>query len=110
MNKICTDVSQSKKLLELGVDVNTADMIYNILGEPYVRNDTPIDEYHTPAWSLVALLKLIPNWQMQTQDNGIGILFGCKECIKIIDADTPIDAAFEMVVWLKENDKLWHKN
>ena len=98
--KICTSIEQSKKLLELGVDVNTADMIYNILGEPYVRNDTPIDEYHTPAWSLVALLKLIPNC----------ILFGCKECIKIIDADTPIDAAFEMVVWLKENDKLWHKN
>lgn len=43
---------------------------------------------------------------MQTQDNGIGILFGCKECIKIIDADTPLDAAFEMVCWLKENGKI----
>jgi hypothetical protein len=28
MNKICTSIEQSKKLLELGIDVNTADMYY----------------------------------------------------------------------------------
>ena len=28
MNKICTSIEQSKKLLELGIDVNTADMDY----------------------------------------------------------------------------------
>ena len=37
MNKICTTIEQSKKLIELGVDVNTVDMIHNILGESYVR-------------------------------------------------------------------------
>jgi hypothetical protein len=29
MNKICTDLSQSKKLMELGIDVSTADMRYS---------------------------------------------------------------------------------
>jgi len=28
MNKICTSIDQSKKLIELGIDVNTADMCY----------------------------------------------------------------------------------
>ena len=29
MNKICTSFKQSKKLIELGTDVNTADMHYS---------------------------------------------------------------------------------
>lgn len=29
MNKICTSIEQSKKLIELGIDVNTADMFWN---------------------------------------------------------------------------------
>jgi len=28
MNKICTDINQSKKLIELGIDVSTADMYW----------------------------------------------------------------------------------
>ena len=28
MNNICTSVEQSQKLIELGIDVNTADMYY----------------------------------------------------------------------------------
>ena len=30
MAKICTSQEQSKKLIELGVDVNTADMYYDV--------------------------------------------------------------------------------
>ena len=30
MNKICTSIEQSKKLIELGIDVNTADMYYDV--------------------------------------------------------------------------------
>lgn len=29
MNKICTSFKQSKKLIELGIDINTADMHYS---------------------------------------------------------------------------------
>ena len=31
MNKICTTIEQSQKLIELGVDVNTADMRYGYI-------------------------------------------------------------------------------
>jgi hypothetical protein len=106
--------------MELGIDVNTADMHYStwtiLNGGEYILSPNQgetIEELQEdygnqviPAWSLSALLGLIPNWQMQTQDIGIGILFGCKECIKIIDADIPINAAFEMICWLKENNKI----
>ena len=60
MNKICTSIEQSQKLIELGIDVNTADIIYNVLDESYIRHDTSIDKYHRPAWSLSALIELMP--------------------------------------------------
>lgn len=125
MDKICTSLEQSQKLIELGIDANTADMVYLrvyigeerdyiLLIDSYPEEYTekgdgsliPVYDEHIPAWSLTALLELIPNWQMQTQDNGIGILYGCKEEIKIIEGETPLDAAFEIVCWLKENKKL----
>lgn len=28
MNKICTSIEQSKKLIELGIDINTADFMW----------------------------------------------------------------------------------
>lgn len=31
MNKICTSIEQSKKLIELGIDINTADMFWDLL-------------------------------------------------------------------------------
>ena len=66
MNKICTSIEQSKKLIELGIDINTADMFclttdksrLHILAEnleKYSRWDC------MPAWSLTALLELIPS-------------------------------------------------
>lgn len=110
MNKICTTIEQSKKLIELGVDVNTADMYWWYGGKIYYVEAIDDGDFNkesdTPAWSLSALLELIPNWQMQTQDNGIGILYCCKEEIKIIEGETPLDAAFQMVVLLKENGKI----
>ena len=60
--KICTDIAQSKKLIELGIDKTTADMMWvnDGLGEPFlaVFNDNINDE-DVPAWSLSALLNLI---------------------------------------------------
>lgn len=107
MNKICTSIEQSKKLLELGIDRKTSDLYYwcgsDLRIGGYRAQDEELD---IPAWSLTALLELIPNWHMQTQDNGIGILYGCKKEIKIIEGETPLDAAFQMVVWLKENNKI----
>ena len=47
MNKICTSINQSKKLLELGIDVKTADMVYCVElykeGWKYSNEAYPID-------------------------------------------------------------------
>jgi len=83
MSKICTSIKQSKKLIELGLDVNTADMRYGYIA-PYDYSDRMYDggydeipypkdflvknpnfsanEYDAelPCWSLAALLDVLP--------------------------------------------------
>ena len=119
MNKICTSIDQSQKLIELGVDINTADMYWSLTNQ----NHPPVigkycAEYggmQLPAWSLTALLELMPD---VININGINYRqqeFKTKNSYCYCYADErfpisfdgqPVDAAFEMVVWLKENDKL----
>ena len=130
MEKICTTIDQSKKLIELGIDVNTADMLY-----PYDRH---LDKFYGdiayvmgykrfnentdfPAWSLTALLGLMPKmYEFENEPNDGGCQPNlCKGwdnnqwhivyrySIHITEwHDDPIDAAFEMVCWLKENNKI----
>lgn len=144
MNKICTSLEQSKKLLELGIDVKTADMFWDTLfakkPEAQVNNHHFIDEYddehRVPAWSLIALFKLLPS--EFTTENEFGkykyeikirkykltdnvdlhqIGYGnykwhedgsrsWKDMINSSEKEELIDAAFEMVCWLLENKKL----
>lgn len=40
MSKICTSIEQSKKLIELAVDIGTADMCYRVVA--YNPNDTHV--------------------------------------------------------------------
>lgn len=69
MNKICTSQEQSKKLIELGIDATTADMFWDTLStknpEAQVDNHHLVDEYddwyRVPAWSLSALMNLLPS-------------------------------------------------
>ena len=107
---IATSREQSKKLLELGLNPETADMWWAgyTVDEEEKWGDKPSFEkgmyQNIPCWTLGALLKLIPNYQLQTQDNHkIGILYGCKEELKIIEGVTPLDAVYCMVVWLLES-------
>ena len=144
MNKICTTIEQSKKLLKLGIDRNTADIRYGYIA-PYDYSDRMFDggydevpypkdflkknpnfsenEYdgELPAWSLTALLGLMPKLYEFENDPDDG---GCqpnlckgwdnnqwhivyRSSIYITEwYDDPIDAAFEMIVWLKENGKI----
>ena len=76
MNKICTTIEQSKKLLELGIDINTADMYYEevcnlpkaIVGNYILHNQCMEDKDYkklsnpvlSVAWSLSALLDVLP--------------------------------------------------
>lgn len=125
MNKICTDIEQSCRLLELGLDPNSSDMYYT----PY-----PNDEYwydipnvgmatkevnQLSAWSLTALLNITPKYFSKenhqfVQSYSYDHIDGCYHFIyrdyqhggrsKYISKNKDLfDAAFEMVCWLLEN-------
>ena len=59
-----------------------------------------------PCWSLAALLDVLPNYQLQTQDDGIGILCSCKGNFNIVTADNPVDACYEMILKLHDLKEL----
>ena len=126
MNKICTDLEQSKKLMELGIDVYTADMYwkngvsdkYFQCFNPFVGSGTDMDyDYDIPAWSLSALLKLMPTddkkdeYYVDTESHSDYHTVSYRNCwdgcVHSEDSEESLlDAAFEMVCWLKENGKI----
>lgn len=79
MTKICTDLEQSKRLIELGIDINTADMFYAdiLVNDEHKYIIHPLESYgfrtfkdtkgrestklkFIPAWSSDALSKFLP--------------------------------------------------
>lgn len=130
MNKNCTSVEQSEKLIELGIDVNTADMLWtydfvvdDINGLNVISEQLKPEENDIPAWSLTALEQLMPfhiiennNRYAFNQGKGLNkkgetyrFSYKTKYDSYLYETSTynnPIDAAFEMVVWLKENKKI----
>ena len=102
MTKICTTIEQSKKLIELGIDVNTADMWYLPIKDSHKLVTTPsLTRGIIPAWSLSALLELIPNYVINKSDGKINLYYGLK-----VSHDNLVDAAFVMICCLKENRKI----
>lgn len=105
MAKISTDLQQSKMLAEI-LPIESADMYYDLWDE----NDINVmDEHFNPrldcrAWSLTALLGVLPNYQLQTQDDGIGILCSYNGNFIIITANNPVDACVEAVLKLHEQN------
>ena len=116
MNKICTSIEQSQRLIELGIDINTADMDYipvvNIDGEYSISvnvwdNDHVIEEGWIPAWSLSALLELTPNdVSLLHFEDAYQAVYDVKPYYITNKSDNPFGAVFEMVCWLKENEKI----
>jgi hypothetical protein len=156
MNKICTDIKQSRKLIELGIDINTADMCYmyrhweideNTVGaqsdahigfdsDVYYGADNGKTYHYIPAWSLSALMNLLPSefievgkystttylihirkYKFTDEVNLHQIAYGSykwyedgsnswKDMINTGEKEDLLDAAFEMVCWLKENKKI----
>lgn len=131
MSKICTNISQSKKFIELGIDVNTADMWwaerykgYTTMDYKYIIDDTPYyylsltkpsnDNYSQdtindiPAWSLTALISILP--KSARLERGSSTDLCCVNLpVELKCSDwylDPIDAAFEIVCWLLENKML----
>jgi hypothetical protein len=129
MNKICTSIEQSKKLIKLGIDVNTADMRYGYIA-PYDFSDRMYDggydevpypkdffkknpdfseneyEGELPAWSLSALINLFDDKAGLAKDYGLWYCYDNAKSHCTRHYDNSIDAAFEMIVWLKENGKI----
>lgn len=119
--KICTSIEQSKKLIELRIDKNTADMHYFYDGYNPTKLDVGYDKdnakyyrgtenKYIPAWSLSALLQLMPITCDVIKD--FHNRYYCSNKFDDNDFDTwhlttscenPIDAAVEMVVWLLKN-------
>lgn len=109
--KSYTDLPQSKRLAEF-LPIESADYFHApdagvVVTEPYKLkedDETIITGYKgaVPCWSLTALLELIPNYQLQTQDNGIGILFGHKKGFEEVTAKCPLDACVAMIEKLHE--------
>lgn len=117
MSKICTDLEQSRKLVELGIEPNTADMYFEpsvgFRTEPSEIKVGDIKNAHprsVPAWSLSALLELMPITCDVIKD--FHNLYYCSNKFSDNSLDnwhlttackTSIDAAYEMVCWLVKN-------
>lgn len=122
MSKICTDLKQSRKLVELGLDPKTADMHWWPNGNGFqlfpipFKNDGSVPECVAkeiiPAWSLSALLELMPKTLKVdilpaydlTIDYHDGFSYvraeSALEPEGICNAESFIDNAYEMVCWL----------
>ena len=115
--KSYTSIEQSKKLADI-LPLESADMCYRIVA--YNSNDThqykpycfaKTLESDIPCWSLAALLNVIKPINENTYtirgtlDGGAIISFNEATSVTFQEEEI-IDAVFEMVVWLKENNKI----
>ena len=106
--KAFTDIEQSKKLAEI-LPIESADMFYTSLNRdyPWIWIDKHLMEVDDiPCWSLAALLGVIPSGKALIHDKGNR---GYKCICNNIDTyfyDNPIDACYEMILKLKENNLL----
>jgi len=121
MKKICTTVEQSKKLIELGLDIETSDMYWDFQETGYILIADELGYYHNdseiPAWSLAALFELLPKEIEFYSDECefIPLLsryyddkskFICNydngACEHWYIEDSPVDAVYNMLVWTIE--------
>ena len=120
MNEHYTTLEQSKKLLELGLSPETADMYWRE-GE-YINEDTgePLKEYgliagkhagdkpFIPCWSLGTLMEIIPGFICLNKDGTYWCDWSSISSNTInytsSEYNTPIEATFETLCYLIENN------
>ena len=113
-----TDIEQSRKLSEI-LPIESADMHYKvnrynneskIFMIPYSELGSYKDneyQYCVCAWSLAALLSILPNGIVMNKDSQNGRYhFSSKYIGTYVTADNPVDACYEMILKLKENNLL----
>lgn len=110
-----TDIEQSKKLAKI-LPLESADMHWQYIEEDdgqlqwfCLPKDFSINKYNTvSAWSLSTLFKMLPK-SACLEKGSSSELCRVNLPVELKCSDwylNPIDAAFEMVVWLKENGKI----
>ena len=110
---IATTIEQSKYLVVLGIDPCSADMFWLVTNEPRLHVLTePLSKYSNwenyPAWSLSALLSLLPYPTLTKQYSGDWVCEAYSyHGFPIADelAETPIEAAFKLICRLKSQIK-----
>lgn len=102
MAQIGTNIEQSKKLLQLGLNPETADMCHHekdgLKCIPYSKITHNKCEY-LPAWSLTALLSLISDCKLHTPQKEDG-QYRCYDSTHEFLSEEPVDAVFQMFVCL----------
>ena len=123
MNKICTSLEQSLKLIGLGIDVDTADMDYIPFANNPEEYDCAINVWNNeheedwiPCWSLAALINVLPD--TITSNDGIAFKLNIKKNIieysnpslyliyKSVESDNIVDACVKMILKLHEQKLL----
>ena len=118
-SQVSTTIKQSKKLLELGLKQETADMYHttyydandnNSVGDTCVRlRGLPLLSQDIPAWSLHRLMNLMPKPVGDDKSNFIGIIDSTNiiayhqnassmECFE--NSDSLYDNAIDCIEWL----------
>lgn len=106
--KSYTDIEQSKKLAEI-LPHESADMGFYYSKDPYAaRNQmwvgTKVENADLPAWSLAALLNVMPNATLDSSDDH-HFRMHCKGMFSEWH-DNSIDACVAMIVRLHEEGLL----
>jgi len=109
--KSYSDLEQSRKLAEI-LPIESADMFLAMNGtipvmSKYIDDGlVTADETAIPCWSLAALLGILTkqDFIIKTIGNEFNIDIPIRHCK--IWFSSLLDAAFEMIVWLKENGKI----
>ena len=111
--KSYTDLEQSKKLIELGLDPSTADMHYNkqMPSTPICQGSFLFPTMEIPCWSAGRLIELMP---YRIFDNGVSKYLSIVKdesdtfCITYYDItiagfEDIVSACFKAIVWLIDN-------
>lgn len=115
MEKIATDFEQSKKLAEI-LPLDSADMLwgYYYNGKnhcvpnirPFRDGRNEIPKGYTPAWSLTALLRVLPEKYTELIKEGGMYRVIIKDSYMTCLFDNPVDACVKMILKLKEEELL----
>ena len=118
MSNITTTIEQSKHLLELGLDPNTADMNWfgnEKIGVPYELDLLPykkrsLHHHCLPAWSLTALLEVMPKPDLyrETADLWVCVTLFKEGSIRGF-GETAIDATYDVITKMFERGYLKKK-